>query len=384
MSEPLAIETMPADGDWTRDDEQTLLVDMLARYTPSGEERGLCETLRDRMAARGLRAEVDAVGNLIVELPATANGSPDATAPIVLLGHIDTVPGFIPVRCEAGQVYGRGAVDAKGPLAAFLCALLRLARRPVVRTRPVIVVGAVEEEAATSAGARAVMNRWRPAYAVVGEPSGAASLTLGYKGRLLVTCRVEQPVAHSARPDESACARAVALWNALAAYAASWDAAHGVTSVFDSLQPSLRGISSGGDGFMDWCELQIGFRLPPALPPDDLRRTLEGIAHTHGAAISCRGAEGAYIAPRHGPLVSAFLRAIRSEGMQPGFKRKTGTADMNVVAPVWRCPILAYGPGNAALDHTPDEHIALSEYFHGIAVLEQVLIDLTTGEDIRC
>lgn len=390
MNEAFEVELPRCAGGWTRDDEEALLVDMLARYTPSGEERGLSATLRDRMAALGLRAEVDTVGNLIVELPATTAGDlnapahPGASAPVVLLGHIDTVPGFIPVRREAGRVYGRGAVDAKGPLAAFLSALARLARRPEARTRPVIVVGAVEEEAATSAGARAVVSRWRPAYAVIGEPSGAASVTLGYKGRLLVRCRVEQPVAHTARRDESACARAVALWNALAAHAAAWDAERGIASAFDSLQPSLRGISSGGDGFADWCELEVGYRLPPTFSPDELRCTLEVVADKHRAAIACRGAEVAFVAPRHGPLVSAFVRAIRAEGMEPGFKRKTGTSDMNVVAPAWRCPILAYGPGDAALDHTPGEHIALSEYFRGITVLERVLLDLATREDTPC
>ena len=51
--------------------------------------------------------------------------------------------------------------------------------------RPVIVVGAVEEEAATSRGARAVLERWRPDYTIIGEPSSASAVTLGYKGRLL-------------------------------------------------------------------------------------------------------------------------------------------------------------------------------------------------------
>jgi LysW-gamma-L-lysine carboxypeptidase len=62
--------------------------------------------------------------------------------------------------------------------------------------------------------------------------------------------------------------------------------------------------------------------------------------------------------------------------MKPGFKRKTGTSDMNVVAPVWRCPIVAYGPGDAALDHTPDEHLRLPEYRSAISVLGRALADL--------
>jgi LysW-gamma-L-lysine carboxypeptidase len=53
---------------------------------------------------------------------------------------------------------------------------------------------------------------------------------------------------------------------------------------------------------------------------------------------------------------------------------KTGTSDMNVVARAWPdMPILAYGPGDSSLDHTPQEHIELWEYFRSIQVLTQVL-----------
>jgi LysW-gamma-L-lysine carboxypeptidase len=46
---------------------------------------------------------------------------------------------------------------------------------------------------------------------------------------------------------------------------------------------------------------------------------------------------------------------------------------MNVVAPVWKCPIVAYGPGDSALDHTPNEHLELDEYWKAVNVLEQSL-----------
>jgi [amino group carrier protein]-lysine/ornithine hydrolase len=52
---------------------------------------------------------------------------------------------------------------------------------------------------------------------------------------------------------------------------------------------------------------------------------------------------------------------------------KSGTSDMNVVGPQWKCPILAYGPGNSSLDHTPNEHLDLAEYQRAIAILAQVL-----------
>ena len=46
---------------------------------------------------------------------------------------------------------------------------------------------------------------------------------------------------------------------------------------------------------------------------------------------------------------------------------------MNIVGPHWNCPILAYGPGDSSLDHTPDEHIDLDEYLRAIDVLTAVL-----------
>src|SRR4029079_2594390 len=70
---------------------------------------------------------------------------------IVLLGHIDTVPGHIPVRQEGDLLYGRGSVDAKGPLACFVSAVARLPKSDACR---LVVIGAVEEEAAASEAAR--------------------------------------------------------------------------------------------------------------------------------------------------------------------------------------------------------------------------------------
>ena len=46
---------------------------------------------------------------------------------------------------------------------------------------------------------------------------------------------------------------------------------------------------------------------------------------------------------------------------------------MNVVGPGWQCPIVAYGPGDSSLDHTPNEHIRLDEYWQAVVVLESAL-----------
>jgi N-acetyl-ornithine/N-acetyl-lysine deacetylase len=362
----------------------SLLESMLRQYTPSGEERPLSQWLADYVRPFGLRASVDAVGNLIAELPATTS---DAGAPIVLLGHIDTVPGMIPVRFDGDRLYGRGSVDAKGPFAAFISATIALTERAPRRQRPIVLVGAVEEEAATSRGARAVLDRFQPDCVVIGEPSGSDGITLGYKGRLIVNGYVERAIMHTARAEESACAHAVAIWHELNTTIEQWNSENVPVGTprahFATIMPSLRNIHSSSDGFIQRCEFQIGIRLPIGFDMAGWQTRIRTIAEAHYGTVAFFGGEEAYLASRYGRLPASFAQAIRREGMAPTYKLKTGTSDMNIVGPVWNCPILAYGPGDANLDHTPNEHINLREFAQGITILTSVLTDLVNAGGIR-
>ena len=87
-------------------------------------------------------------------------------------------------------------------------------------------------------------------------------------------------------------------------------------------------------------------------------------------------ADAAVRMDKNTPVVRAFLKAIRDAGGTPRFKMKTGTSDMNILAPVWGCPALAYGPGDSRLDHTPDEAVDLDEFERGVDVLTSALSDL--------
>jgi LysW-gamma-L-lysine carboxypeptidase len=126
--------------------------------------------------------------------------------------------------------------------------------------------------------------------------------------------------------------------------------------------------------------------LQATLPTFDIRAVLEGQQLTlagdrTASAFRFRGWEKAWRSDRQNALVRSFLTAIRTVdgSVQPGFLVKTGTSDMNVVGPLWRCPIVAYGPGDSALDHTPHEHLSLDEYWRAIEVMEAMLRTLAAS-----
>ena len=77
------------------------------------------------------------------------------------------------------------------------------------------------------------------------------------------------------------------------------------------------------------------------------------------------------------PVARAFRAAIRQAGGDPRPLRKTGTADMNIYAGAWDCPMATYGPGDSDLDHAPNEHLELSELDRAVSVLETVAAELT-------
>jgi LysW-gamma-L-lysine carboxypeptidase len=341
---------------------KALLEGLVSRYSPSTREHPAVVYLVDRMQALGFQAYIDGAGNAV----GTVGTGPRT---LLLLGHIDTVPGFIPVRQEGNQLYGRGAVDAKGSLATFVIAAARV-RSQLDANQHIMVVGAVEEEAATSKGARFLLDHIpTPDAIIIGEPSGWDRVTVGYKGRLLMHYTLTRENRHSAGPEDSVCETACAFWQKVMAHAAAYNAEH--PRMFDQLSPSLRHMHTERGPFTQTATLTVGFRLPPKIDIDTLEATMQTLAGE--AALRFTSREVAFHGSKRTPLARAFIQALTEADARPMFKVKSGTSDMNVVGPVWGCPILAYGPGDSSLDHTPNEHIALSEYLKAIEVLTRVL-----------
>jgi LysW-gamma-L-lysine carboxypeptidase len=339
-----------------------LLHGLVAIESLSHGEAKAVAWLRGQMAARGMTVLDDPAGNAVATVG-------DGERHIVLLGHIDTVPGRIPVRIEDGVLWGRGAVDAKGPLATFVAAASAAATDLNAR---VTVVGAVGEEVIGSPGANHVATWDAPDFCIIGEPSGWDAVCLGYRGSLSLVYSLRQSTRHTAGPGESVAGQAVRFWNDVRAEVDRRNET--ATNSFGSIGHALRSFNTTGDGLTDEAILSIGLRLPPGIDVDELVATIRVIAGE--GVVQVDGVQEGYRTSKQSKLVPPFLRGIREAGGTPRFTLKLGTSDMNVVGPVWKCPIVAYGPGDSSLDHTPDERIDLGEYLRAVRVLREVLVRL--------
>lgn len=391
-------------------DLQTEAVDLLNTLvsipSPSLQEAQASAFLANWFNRHGMTGYVDEAGSAV-------GVKGEGEKEILLLGHIDTFPGEVPVRREGDLLYGRGTVDAKGSLCTFAAAAAQVEVPPGWR---VTVVGAVEEEYATSKGARYVLSErlqgqvqgsggaeeqgrdyalvpakgaqsvppCPPTFCIIGEPSHWDRVTLGYKGRLLMDVVLRVPFSHSAGEGRLPAEQGVDLWRQVEQFCASFNTERQADTPFAQLSPSLRQIASRDEGAFGVVELNCGFRLPVGLTLAELESHLRGLTATLPAGttseVNFSGGELAYKGDKSNPLVRTFLQTIRAAGGQPRFVVKTGTADMNVVAPHWPdTPIVAYGPGDSSLDHTPQEHIDLNEYLQAIEVLCEVLKKLMAG-----
>lgn len=338
-------------------DPLRLLREMLAIRSPSGDEDELARFLDKHLNEIGFAAYRDEVGNVIGDI-----GTGDGPT-VMFLSHLDTVDLPMPVRSAGGRLYGRGAVDAKGPLAAMISAAAALPSFPGT----VRVIGAVEEERLSRGGHHIARTLPAPDALVIGEPSGWSRVVLGYKGKIDIEYRVTRPPTHSTNPAAKAGEVAMAFWDELLA-ALGPERDHGA---FGLPAATLRGIH----GDLVEARLDIDCRIPVGFDVDAFAARLG--ERVNGGELTVVRHIAAARTTRSDPVVRGISAAIRGVGGTPRPTLKTGTSDMNTVAETWSVPMAAYGPGDGSLDHGEDEYIEIAEYLRGIDVLTAALHELT-------
>ncbi|MDQ2056123.1 [LysW]-lysine hydrolase [Halobellus sp. H-GB7] len=328
---------------------QALLADLVSIPSPSGEEEAAARRLKAFFEAHDRDVWIDEIGN--VRAPADDS--------VLLTSHIDTVPGDVPVKIENGVLWGRGSVDATGPLASMAVAAVETG---------VSFVGVVGEETSSRGAWHLVENRDQPEAVINGEPSGWDGITLGYRGFLSGTYVSTSELGHSSRPEDNAIQSAVNWWSSVADFFDE-DESDGV---FDTVTTKPVRFDGGPteDGLAVESTVDVQFRVPPKYSIDDIREVAEGELD-RGSVHWEKPIPPVMTSPRT-EVARAFRVAIRQAGGEPRLLRKTGTSDMNIFAGTWDCPMATYGPGDSDLDHAPNEHLDLAEYDSSIDVLVDV------------
>jgi [amino group carrier protein]-lysine/ornithine hydrolase len=345
----------------------SLLKRILEAYSPSGSESELSTLLLKELRANGVGADLDGAGNVVAEIG-------DQGPRILLCGHMDTIPGRIPVIEKDGFLHGRGAVDAKSSLAAMILGALSASKRALVPSQ-MTIAGVVEEET-SSRGMESILSRG-VSYdlAVFGEPSGTSNIIIGYKGslHLEILCRTQG--GHSSSPwlSPSSLEEAIEFWKSLRETILENES----ESKFDALTGTLVDVrnSPGGNSIPSTTTLQVDVRLPPRSDAQQITRKIEEFREDYQKTqktqfdILFNNPTAPFLGSQDSEAVRAFRYAIRkTTGEDVHLVRKTGTSDMNLLAEKCKIPMIAYGPGDSSLDHTDLERIQIADYLKSIDV----------------
>ncbi len=330
--------------------------------------------------ARRIAAELMSIG-LTVDITEVAPGRPNvvgtlegraAGRALMLCGHIDTVGvagmehPFDPVE-EEGRLYGRGAQDMKGGVAAMIGAARAIAGSGGLAAGRLVVAAVIDEEHA-SLGADALVTKFRADAAVVTEPTDL-DIAVAHKGFQWIEIETRGRAAHGSRPLEGRDAivrmgRVLAGLEALdrGLQARPMHPLLGTASVHASVVAGGHEWSS----YPDRCSLQIERRTLPGEPAtaalDEARTILEGLvrddAEFEGTASLVFGREPYEIDPTH-PLPALLADAAGSVGHASRRVGMTFWTDAAILGGAG-VPSVLFGPGGAGL-HSAVEYVRLRE-----------------------
>ncbi len=357
------LEHLECSGKAERGKAEALLLASVGIASESFREEAFSRFLEEHLPLFGWeRVWRDEAGNC---LASRGEGEKE----LLLLGHLDTVPGGPKAEVRGDVLYGRGSVDAKGPLCAFAVAGGKV---PLSEGWRITLAGVVGEEAGSRGMRYLLKNRRKeapPAGCLVGEPSGLSGITLGYRGRCLLRFWDEDTGAHrsgDAGPQTRVLQAAAAIL--------AWVEKQDFPEKTVIHRPSGAVLSmKGGEDKGRFGEIFLDIRLPLEADPGEWGKIMLDMGTSRGISGEIVEALRAHMTTKTDPLVRALRVVLRRQGYEPKLLAKGGTADLNHAA-VWNCPLGAYGPGDSRLDHTGNEHISLEEYVRSVEILREGLV----------
>ena len=358
-----------------------LALRLIRERSLSCQEQGVARLVADEMRSLGFAVEVDDLGNVI----GTLDAGPGRC--VLLDSHLDTVGvGDRPAwkhdpegELVGDRLYGRGAMDMKGPLAASMVGIASLCGR--LRCGKVVVSATIAEELIEGPATVHVAERVHPDVAIICE---ATSLRIahGQRGRAEVRVEVFGRSTHSSRPELGV------------------NAAQGmvdVVSALRTLQPPHHDVL--GDGILvltdmmstpypansvvpNHCIATFDRRTLPGETREDvlepiariLEHTLSGsgaygfasiaeddfISYT-GARITGPNFAEAWYVPERDEMIQRALRAMEDAGIAPRATHYAFCTNGSGTAGKLGIPTIGFGPGDETLAHRPDEHVDVQE-----------------------
>ncbi len=303
--------------------------------------------------------------------------APNSRTTVLFDAHQDTVPvdgmtidPFSP-RIEAGRLYGRGACDIKGGMAAMLTAFSRLVREKPTGSASVLMACTVDEEFTHIGSSALAASAHGADVAIVSEPT-LLQVVNCHKGAVRWKIRTKGVACHSSMPHlgVNAIYRMAPLLESLAEHARELakDAPHPVLGA-----PSLSvGRIEGGQSVNvvpDWCEVEIDRRVIPGERSGDCIARVESALRSHLGSL-----EGVEFLPPWVNMPALSGEAAAAEEYIPALRRAiaTVTGAMPRVTGVpygtdagplseTGLPCFVFGPGDIAQAHTKDEWVSLEQ-----------------------
>jgi succinyl-diaminopimelate desuccinylase len=354
-----------------RSEELVALATRLIGYETS-EPEAISEAagfVKGWLEARGIEVHRDEVRGLPV---ITAEVGPAEAPTVILHGHLDVVPGLEPQfkpRIEGDRLYGRGAYDMKGALAAMMLTFAAMREQDGVRVRLGIVSDEESEEEAERGCDHLVDSGFLGDFAITGEPTDL-HIGIEAKGVLALRLEVGGTAAHGATPwlGDNAVLNAIDVFRSIE----SLPFARHSSELFD--RPSINlGRIWGGDALNkvpDRCVIDVDIRYLPDQDPAEILAEVRGIAGIEARALLTRP-------PAMVDRDSPFVRALRASAAQhhhgePMSVGRDGASDAVSFLRVG-VPAVEFGPVGAG-HHGPEEWVSVTSLHSYREALESFLL----------
>ena len=378
----------------------TFLRELVRIPSLSQHEGAVAARLADEMRSVGLDdVWTDRIGNVIGRI-----GSGEGPK-LLLNGHLDTVDVGDPQRwlhapydgvVKDGTLYGRGACDMKGGLAAMVYGAKALLDSGVDLAGTLYLVGVVQEEPCEGLGMRVLVEEEgiRPDYVVLCEPSDL-QVRLGHRGRLEMQMEVRGRAAHASSPSlgDNAIHNAARLIFGLELLASRLPTdpflGQGSLTVTE-----IESEAASRNAVPDSCTFYVDRRLTLGETENKALAEVQNIINTEEmdaqvrvteyrstsyAGYECRikNAFPAWAMPEHHPLVQTTTRCVRETlGYRPRLGRWAFSTDGTYTSGVANIPTVGFGPGEERYAHTLDDQVRLKDVADAARVYARLAIEL--------